>query len=157
MVAHNGYSIPARTALDRCSTHTIITESIAQDLNCNRDAVNVLIHGAASNSMLKRFGTVIISPIFPSDQVVELDVMIAQKLHMATPPDHAKDIIKTEEFCKEKLADSRLGGKIYAIIGYKNMTVQKRICNIITHAYTHIYHTFPFIFVSSEHVDFDNQ
>ncbi len=34
-----------------------------------------------------------------------------------SPPDHAKDIIKAEEFCKEKLADSRLGGKIDVIIG----------------------------------------
>ncbi len=117
VLKHNGNCIPARAALDGGSTHTIITETIAQDLKIQRKPMDANISGAVSSKKLKHYGFVHVSPVFPSDVDIRLSVCISSTLPASTPPDNAKDIIKCKEFSSDILADSKLGGHIDIIIG----------------------------------------
>ncbi len=117
MLRNGSKCIPARVALDGCSTDSIFTEAIADALKLDKEPMIKTVAGAVKNGKTTHSSSVTVSTVIPSAMAQDIDIALVQTLPTVTPPGNVKHIKALELLKDKKLADPELGGKLDGIIG----------------------------------------
>ena len=104
-VMSDGKSMPARAALDNCSTHTLVSENVVQTLQLQKFADDLTIQCATNKSSVSRACKFSIAPLYSSVEPVEVTASITSKVVPTSPPDNVQEIKNLPAFSGCKLAE----------------------------------------------------